>query len=76
MREPEVVNFGLSSLCWLCSLLDRNLCDAVCVAAALELRSKELIHNLAGYIGIDEATGHYKHVGIVMLTYEVSGLSG
>ena len=59
----------------LCSLLllslNRNLIDALLVATAFEGGLEELIHNLTGGIVVDEASGHYEHVGIVVLTNEV-----
>ena len=44
------------------------------MAAAFKGGSKELVHNLTGHIVVDEATRHYEHVGIVVLTDEMCNL--
>ena len=44
------------------------------MATAFELSGEELVHNLAGHVGVDEATGHHQHVGIIVLTDQVGNL--
>ena len=41
------------------------------MAATLKLRGEELIHDFAGHVFIDEATGHHEHIGVVVLADEV-----
>ena len=54
--------------------LNRNLIHALLMATAFEGCSKELVHNLTSHIVVDETTGHYQNVGIVVLTDEMCNL--
>jgi hypothetical protein len=44
------------------------------MATALEGCSKELIHDLASHVVVDETTWHHKNVSIVMLTDKMCNL--
>ena len=43
-----------------------RLCDALLVAAALELGVEEDVHQLAGEAGADDAASHAQGVGVVV----------
>ena len=55
-------------------LLARDFISTLLRAAAFEGGCEELIHDLAGHVIVDETTGHYQYVGIVVLTDEMSDL--
>ena len=44
------------------------------MTTALEGGVQILVHDLAGHVVVDETTGHYKYVGIIVLTDKVSNL--
>ena len=44
------------------------------MAPTFESSGKELVHNLTSHFVVDESSGHYQHVGIVMLTNQVGYL--
>ena len=52
----------------------RNLIDATLMTAAFELRIEEFIHNLLCHVVVYETSWHDKHIGIVVLTDEMSNL--
>ena len=51
-----------------------DLVDAGLMAAAFEFGGEKLIHDAGGHILVDEAAGHHKHVGIVVLADEMGDL--
>ena len=55
-------------------LLYGNLINSLLMASAFEGSRKELVHNLASHIVVDETTWHYQNVGIVVLADEMSNL--
>ena len=55
-------------------LLYGNLINSLLMASAFEGSRKELVHNLASHIVVDETTWHYQYVGIVVLTDEMCNL--
>ena len=55
-------------------LLYGNAVNAGLVATSFEGGGQVLVHDLAGHIVVDETAGHYKYVGIIVLTDEVSNL--
>ena len=71
LAYDEMRLFALLHACAIRPLLDRNLCDPSCVAAAFEMGGEELVHYLSGHVGVDETAWHDEHVGIVVLTDEV-----
>lgn len=52
-------------------LLHGNLVDTCLVASTFEGRVEELLHDGCCRGGVDEASGHHEHVGIVVLAYEM-----
>ena len=42
--------------------------------SALEGSGKELVHNLTGHVIVDESSRHHEHIGIVVLTNQMSYL--
>ena len=55
-------------------LLYRDFIHSLLMASAFEGSRKELVHNLASHIVVDETTWHYQYVGIIVLTDEMSNL--
>ena len=55
-------------------LLYGNLINSLLMASAFEGSRKELVHNLASHIVVDETTWHYQYVGIIVLADEMSNL--
>ena len=68
--RSRFLTFGSKNELLLLSL-NRNLVNTFLMATAFELRSKVLVHNLAGRIFIDETSGHNQYVGIVVLTNQM-----
>lgn len=54
--------------------LYRNLFYAALMATAFEGNREELVHDGTGRVVVDETTGHHEHVGIVVLTNQLSDL--
>ena len=55
-------------------LLHGNLGDAAAMTATLKVGFKESLHNLDCLLIADEATGHCKHVGIIVHTRKACNL--
>ena len=53
------------------SIPDGNLVYAALMSSTLEVSSKELIHDGIGLGFSDKASGHYQHIGIVVLTNQM-----
>ena len=54
--------------------MNRNAVNASLVTTALKGGVQVLVHDLAGHVVVYETAGHYKNIGIIVLTYEMSDL--